>query len=298
MSVTGGRLEAARAPVSECAINSRKVCTFKHENRIMRSFLSRQGVPVPEDDQRVVEELKKVLGVETQADIWGAHQFKQFARQEVDPEKIRNVYFKPPGPANTTALLDNHNIDTVLNQWSVISLNPDNDVFGKYKFKNLGFHMIDFALFDTTMAKFDIAELLDLNKFNCIGVVMNTDVLTGRGKHWFCLFGDFVHSGTESDPYTLEYFNSSGNQPMTEITVWMNKVILELKQKTGKVCDMVNAAHRQIQTSRTECGMFSLMYIYSRLIGHPPEWFSSVADDEDMKALRARVFADTERFKK
>ena len=47
-------------------------------------------------------------------------------------------------------------------------------------------------------------------------VVLNTDKCTGQGIHWLCLFCDF-----RTSPFTIEYFNSSGNKPVVQVQRWM-----------------------------------------------------------------------------
>lgn len=289
--IIGGDLPFVKQenPESPCTLSDRQICTFRKENEVMKKFLAAKGYQVQESI--LINAMMELLGVKTQAEIWESGEFKNFVRKyNIDPDMVAETYFKPSGPANNTDLLDNHNIDTVLNQWSRISLEKESP-FGKMKFKNLGFHMIDFQLYDTVMASFKISDLLNENRFNCFGVVMNTDISSGRGKHWFCIFGDLTHAGTSEDPFTIEYFNSSGNPPMMEITVWFAKLIMDLKQKTCKIAESVNAAYRTLQYSKTECGMFSLMYIKSRLLGHPPKWYAERdANDKDMIELRARIF--------
>ncbi len=123
-------------------------------------------------------------------------------------------------------------------------------------------------------------------------VVINTD-RTGRpGQHWFALFCDF-----RSTPFTIEYFNSSG-APLTEgklisIKEWMTKAELELEAGDYPV-KRVSAAVIQHQRSDTECGVYSLYYIYRRIRGASIEEFATRIPDADMIAFRKKLFRNRE----
>jgi hypothetical protein len=93
------------------------------------------------------------------------------------------------------------------------------------------------------------------------------------------------------DVITLEYFNSSGLPPRPEVRYWLDKTQAALLQANYN-CEIVMATGGiQVQNSKTECGVWSLVYILSRLNGHPPNWIVSVkANDKDMIAFRKRLF--------
>ena len=133
--------------------------------------------------------------------------------------------------------------------------------------------MIDFygtrSLPPTELATVDICKDVIDAGYNCLGVVLNTDTRSGRGKHWFCIFCDFRSSGSAQDPYTVEYFNSSGNPPMDPVLNWLNETAKKIchypfgqsKRHGAKVI----ASKIRHQKSETECGPYSLYYIWSRL---------------------------------
>jgi Ulp1 family protease len=53
----------------------------------------------------------------------------------------------------------------------------------------------------------------------------------------------------------------------------------------------LRAVPKQLQTSRTECGVWSIMYIKSRLEGHPPNWFyKNKTTDKDIENFRKYLF--------
>jgi len=253
--------------------------------RIMRNFLGKNNYDVfTLSDLDVVEVLKKELGVFSESNIWENERFKNYAGIN-DSTYVLNNYFKPEGPYNSTALLNNFNIDATLKQWK-----DHSDTLFKCKFYHVPFQMIDFAKTKTELATLDIYNVIK-SGYNCLGVVLNTDVNTGRGKHWFCLFCDFKHSGSIDDPYTLEYFNSSGNPPMSEVEIWLQTNKHNMKKTYDKNCSIVRSASRRLQHSQTECGVWSLMYIKSRLENRGVNWFYKVrADDRDMILLRKHLF--------
>lgn len=287
MRKVGGKLPELEQGVkpSECALPSREVCAFEPDIKYMREFLytfepKSQGW----SKTKVVDALKEHLNVKTEAGIWESKPFRDFIGRDTADEILKTRY-KPPGPGKSTALLDNFNIDDTLEQWSV----HGNNLYKK-KFHHIPFQMIDFAIVGTELATLDVKRLID-EKYDCFGVVLNTDISTGPGKHWFCLYGDLKHKGTREDPITLEYFNSSGNPPMTQVDVWLEKTKHDLLRDHNIHAEIVRSVPQRLQQSQTECGVWSLLYIKSRLEGHPPNWFYKVkATDKDMIAYRQYLF--------
>jgi hypothetical protein len=126
------------------------------------------------------------------------------------------------------------------------------------------------------------------NTYKTAGCIINSDNYQGSGKHWMALFVD-----TRSSPMTVEFFNSSGNYPVKQWSDWMHKTKDDLAPK-GKV-KIVNVAGLQHQRSKTECGVYSLYYIWSRLNGISPEAFQKIkVDDELMFEFRQHLFSDPE----
>lgn len=288
--------------------NDTGVCTTKKHVEEISKFVEKNGVRTSGMSPRsILDKAKKLLGVTRERDLWLNQKFQSFIS---NGELLRNIdkYFKPPGPANSTKLLNNINIDQTLENWTNIingSFDPgvlkltqgggsNNDPkFAKWKkVKHIGFQMIDFAsklnLLGNDLRDIDIPGLV-ADGYKCFVVVMNTDISLGTGKHWFCLFGDLSGKGTRDSPYVIEFFNSSGNGPRREIIEWYNSlrnsfpgVHIELK--------LVNEG-RQLQFSRTECGLWALNYIKHRLLGNSPESFvTSGITDEKMTSSRAVLF--------
>jgi hypothetical protein len=284
MEIVGGALPGITdTPISECTRSGKLICSTDSDIQKMRNFLLRSGVrSPPTQPEAIVEQILNLLGLEREADIYESKAYQKF----IGAKEAQHLLFKNfvgRGPSHSTALLSDSNIDGALARWALIS----KEEFGK-KFYHVPFQMIDFATTGTELANLD---LIDLRKkgFDCFGVIINTDVSTGRGIHWFCIYGDLKPK--DNGPITLEYFNSSGYPPRPEITYWLEKTALDLR-RAGLNCEIIYATGgKQVQYSKTECGVWSLVYIRSRLDDHPYHWIMTMnADDEDMIEYRKRIF--------
>lgn len=286
----GGAIPLAAQAVDECVLPRKAAgatpCTPTPDIVYMRNFLHGAGTRADKlADAAVVAQLQKALAVSSESEIWTHPEWRAFVGED-RAKKVVKYMFKPRGPKDSTALLDNFNIDETMAQWMTHSAR----LFPGRKFYHVPFQMIDFAARRTELARLDLRDL-KAKGYNCFGVVLNTDVSTGRGKHWFCLFGDLAHKGTESDPWQIEYFNSSGNTAVPEVSIWLEETCHQLLRDVKIHCEIVRSAPIRLQHSQTECGVWSLMYIRSRLEGHPPDWFYAVAaTDADMIALRRHFF--------
>lgn len=286
MSVVGGQLgDLAEVEPTECVRTGLPVCSTDRDISMMKRFIIVSGKKdVPSDKELIVAIVKELLDVAKEADIYETPAYRNFIGSTAAERTLSNE-FKAKGPANTTALLDNFNIDNTLARWAKVS----KDEFGK-KFYHVPFQMIDFAKMGTQLSKVDpLALKRDGN--DCLACVINTDVSTGRGIHWFCIYVDLAHAGTVEDPIQLEYFNSSGYSPRQEIQTWLEQVSMNLL-KQGIRSEIIHATGgKQIQYSKTECGVWSLVYIKSRLTNHPFHWIANVgANDMDIIEYRQQIF--------
>ena len=214
--------------------------------------------------------------------------------QYIDPNKIDDLikrYFKPEGPKETFNFLSNHNIDQVLSQFYHRYSDEKN------KFYNIGFQLRDFAKYDTELENFDFYEKITENHYKTFGVVINTDVSTGAGIHWFCLFID----ARNPEYIDIEYFNSSGRKPLVEIQQFLEKTRQTLLNKfeNKKIINIKYASNIQLQEDGHSCGVWSLTYIWLRLEGVPAEWFNpSNIDDSIMHSLRKYFFTNDDKEKR
>jgi Ulp1 family protease len=201
-------------------------------------------------------------------------------KQELDSDEINRVIkenFKPVGPVGPkkTEWLSNFDIDDVLKQIAV----------KHEKFLHLYFQMIDFAKTNADLARLDFAKEYE-NGYRTFGTVINTDPSTKNGSHWFCVFGDF-----RTEPYQIEYFNSSGELPKTEINIWMKSTKQVWSKAMEKPIKDVVVSRIQHQKDGYSCGIYSLYYIISRLEGVSSDYFAkNRVPDIKMHAFREYLF--------
>lgn len=295
--ITGGLVSVDVVPVPECTkesgckvnictMSKSGICSQKEEIELMKNYLKAEynmTIPPETSSAEVLKILMNKLNIHDELKLWQNSDFSNYVGERT-AIKVVNKIFKPEGPCNSTRLLDNYNIDNSLEQWSQNGI----EMFKK-NFYHVPFQMIDFAKTNSELARLRIDDLIKKG-YDCFGVILNTDISSGRGLHWFCIYGDLQHKGTKDDPIALEFFNSSGNPPVLEVEIWMRKVVRDL-QAAGITCKIIRSIPQRIQFSNTECGVFSLIYILSRLENKPTNWFYNVkADDKDMIRYRQVLF--------
>ena len=297
---------------TDCALGIQGICTSCDMMKRMKKFrkeIMKKTDNIP--DEAIVRDIMSYLNVASEYEILNHPDIKRFINDpgEIIVEKITR--YKTIGPANSTELLDNNVIDLTLHQMTRECFLKDGE-FSHFNgvsftgelrsikidqksveydgertmFYPVPFQMIDFYDVGSELATLDVVDIFE-RKFNTIGMVLNTDVSTGRGIHWFALFID----GRE-DVVSLEYFNSSGENPPKVILKRMAEIKRDLL-KSGRKAVIRSATFNQIQKSRTECGVWSLVYIYSRIKKRPVNWLNDVnASDADMYKARKKLFLD------
>ena len=114
----------------------------------------------------------------------------------------------------------------------------------------------------------DINEIC--RKYNITNYTINTDVYIGGsgGIHWMALFIDM-----RNDIWTVEFFNSTGDtsgkikslQKYIQTDIWQKNIISQmLKYKSPNKIYLAKILHKH-QKKNSECGVYSLFYIWSRL---------------------------------
>jgi hypothetical protein len=211
-------------------------------------------------DKNKLDELKKETNCDDEKCVVGI----KFGDVEV------KKHWKPVGPLDNT-WLSNYNIDDVLGWWQ--EEYPD--------FIHIPYQTIDFMKLGSELSKFNMCE----NAGKCAGVVINTDTSFGPGEHWFAMFLDM-----RSLPYTIEYFNSEGTMPKKAIGEFCSYQ-QELSKKSSKPCEIIIASSIRHQMGNSECGPYSLYYIYSRLNGVGYEVFGRrPISDDYMTRFRKAIF--------
>lgn len=261
------RSECARHRVGECGVCSDKTLIDYYKHIL--------GPDTPQSDDEIVNLVKSKLGVRYESEIF-RHPSIVSNLGHKECKKVLKKYFKAEGPRFGDDLLNNFNIDDTL---EMLSSNSE-QLFGR-KFKHIGFQMIDFQDTYGELNNLNLDELMSQG-YDSMACVLNTDVSSGRGKHWFCIFSDLANKN--AGKYVIELFNSSGNGPQDQLISWINT----LNQRHP--CTIKLALSRRLQSSRTECGVWCLAYIYWKLRGQDNQTFEKYMTDKVMLELRNFLF--------
>lgn len=283
------------AQISECALFLNRPpgepCISPETTSKIGSVLHITG-----DNKTIIAKAKEQLSCDSERCVIGkltGELGESIARKEI------NTNLKIKGPTDTK-LLSNVNIDSTLKQWTIAF--PD--------FYAYSFNMLNYASYswdggyitnspDTlaTIQWHDLYNGTTGKKYNCAACIINSDTYQGEGKHWMALFADARHG----DRWTVEFFNSSGNSPAPEWVSWLIKTrnsmesILDAQHKKIPV-EIIKASDIRHQKSRSECGLYSLFYVWARLNGIPPEFFKTKhIPDKLMFEFRQHLFADPNR---
>jgi hypothetical protein len=127
----------------------------------------------------------------------------------------------------------------------------------------------------------------------CSAVVVNGDYYDGAGKHWMAIFVDARATG-DAPEWTIEFFNSAAIHPESEWIDWMAKTYRELQSANPR------ARVRRIwvdrlwhQHTKSECGPYSLFYIWARLNDVPAQYFiDNVVPDQIVLEFRQHLFGE------
>jgi hypothetical protein len=241
---------------SECAFNKNQgpVCSPKQIVDTMAKYLNINS----NNQLEIVNKMKETTNCNSESCIYKNPKFLEFAKLSKS-KNILDEFFKPHGPATHFGLLSNFNIDNVLEQ--LHEKHPD--------FLHIPFQMRDFEKVGSELARVDLAKEFR-NGIKRFGVVLNTDVTTGRGIHWYCLYGEKINNKIQ-----LEYFNSSGREPLPETQAWLQKTKHYLAKELKIPVDVKYTTGIQFQNDEHSCGVYCLMYIWLRLEGIDNEWFNT-----------------------
>ncbi len=246
--------------------------------------------------ENIINAAKTKYGCDTQSCV--LHQAAKsgvISAEEAAKEFMEN--FKIKGPTNSD-LLSNFNIDNTLKQWQ--NLFKD---FYAYEF-----NMVDFKEHGKSLATTSIKEDIYDKGYRTFACVINSDSYTGEGKHWMALFGDMRYdlSAASSQKWSVEFFNSAGSPPQKSFAGWlidtrdaMNNIAAEqYGSQKPDLAEIIKVSDVMHQYSRTECGVYSLYYIWARLHGIRPEYFKQKDDlvsDILCFEFRQHLFEDSRR---
>lgn len=198
--------------------------------------------------------------------------------------------FLPPAPkGGQKAWLSTVNIERVLAQYMRIHKN----------FLALGPVAIDFCSdVGNTVCNMDIKKIRALGKTK-IGIVFNTDPISKPGQHWICMYIDL--SPQNPKEWSINYFDSYGMaqlpgavRALVEKLQAQNKKYnnaeFQLEMNCKDVSGICTRSVRQ-QKQNTECGMYCIDFIVSRLTGKTWDYMvSNVQTDEMIFQKRPMYF--------
>lgn len=294
-----GKMEKFLVPdnISECAIylgNTETCMSGMTASSIGNNLGIKAG-----NKTEIVEQAKDILNCDSERCV--LESMKDKIGYDIVEHEI-NTNLKIEGPTDNK-LLSNVNIDGVLAQWALKWNN----------FYPYNFNMLNYASYSykngrvvhkpDTLATIQFIDLyrgtFDGKKYQCAACVINTDNYQGPGQHWMALFADARYR----TGWTVEFFNSSGNSPAPEWVNWMEKTKTYMEtivheDKSNIPVEMMKVSSIRHQKSRSECGLYSLFYIWARLNGVRPEYFAeNHIPDQLMFEFRQHLFNDPRRRK-
>lgn len=174
-------------------------------------------------------------------------------------EDIKSNTFSPIAPEtwkkNKNTWLSNFDISSVMKQYEMkypnfCFIGPTPMDFDKIEHENV-------CVWDD-LCKFNIKDMIDKKK-DKIGIIFNTDVSSGAGKHWTSMFICVKNK-------LIYYFNSSGSKATKEVMSLVNR-IMEQGKSLGIEFKFDQNYPKQHQYSGSECGMYSIYFIVNMLNG-------------------------------
>jgi len=271
---------------SECVnhIKSNEVCS----SPALINDIKRYIVKIDNNDPiEIIEKAKKLLNCDSESCILTKPELTKYIKSNTIQFEL-DTRFKASGPRDSVKLLNNINIDETLLIWG-----------REFKhFYPCPFAMIDFDTNGNKLGYINLANLvtgkesyvdpiygIQYGPFDIFACVLNTDISTGKGKHWICIVADMRELN-----WTIEFFNSSGNLPVAIITEWMETQRKYLLPYNANV-ETVVASNITHQTDNHSCGSYVLYYIRARLDKIPYTYFATNRiKDEDAVEFRTHLF--------
>jgi hypothetical protein len=264
--------------ITECNIIKKdsEVCSSQDALNIMKNLID---APHIENPKEIVEETKKKTDCDSEKCIITSSLFRSNSSPNLINSELNN--YKVKGPTNVDWLSNIH-IDATLDSWT----KKFND------FYHCDFSMVDYNTKGDQLAISNLAEIYE-EGYKTFGCVINTDKYTGKGVHWMALFVDM----RDDKKCTIEFFNSSGNSPQVNYVEWLVRTKNQL-ESIHKEVEIIKVCRIRHQNSKTECGVYSLFYIWARLNGYPASYFmENIIDDKLMMEFRLHLFEDGRRDK-
>lgn len=164
----------------------------------------------------------------------------------------------------------------------------------RYKsFKFFGVYPMDFQSNYQTgyciggqLCDFNVSDFLKSDK-NEFGFVLNLDFHNESGSHWVSVYCNLDPS---KNNFGIYYYDSVANVPTTEMNVFSNKVLSQVKSHYGsEIADrfIIEYNKKQKQFKNTECGVFSMVFLTQMLKSIDFDFVCQhMKKDDDMNAIR------------
>lgn len=261
--------------VKHCVLNKLNSCLNPDINPLLIKILERYNLPINKCYLVNIQTILNKLSLKDEYEIWEDYRVKEILGERECLE-ILETYYKIIGPRSSNALLSNIDIDKVMKQ-----LETHSEYLYNYKFKFIPCVTIDFENYNNELRNLSINTI---QAYDYIGCVLNTDIQSGRGKHWIA----FVIDNKNKE---ILFFNSSGNSPPMRLERFFKDLQIKLRVN-GSTYTKKNVLTSHIQKSKTECGVWCLAFIESILKQYKPSYISTVTDLPYMVELRKRLFRD------
>lgn len=291
---------------TECAFPSNEeesgVCV--NHPKVIEIYKKFAGVS---DLEKALEKSKEKTNCDSELCVLKHHNYQNLLKEEMkidnyivrkEIHKIITENFKPNGPLDDS-WTSNIEIDQTLRLWA-----KEFDDFYPVQVT-----MSDLYDYNSPLTRHSILDIIDgkiptpvgsrytliKRPIKRIGCVLNTDKHTRNGQHWNSLFIDI----TDSNNITIDYFDSAGKPPVELPAVSGNRPVLtfmedtkkKLKQRYPNSNIKININNIQYQKSATECGLYALFFIRSRLMGKNMKDFKDIPD-YDMYEFRKMIFRE------
>jgi len=289
--IVSGDIAEIPTKITECSLVSRGeggVCSsdvsvkavaevLKNTHSVAESLLN--------DSATIITVAKEKMNCDSEACVLAQSEVVSQAGKDVIKKELETS-FKLNGPTDVS-LLSNVNLDGTLRQWQIAY----NEEHPDAKFYVYNFNMVDFKEHGDTLETVDIVSDVYKAGYRTAACIINTDRYSGRGIHWMALFVDM----RADDLWSVEFFNSAGNAPQKSYAEWLLKTKSDL-EKIDKhpPIEIVRCIKVRHQNSRTECGVYSLYYVWARLMKDIPfaKFMESRISDQVMFEFRQHLFVD------
>jgi len=213
--------------------------------------------------KKLVNEIQKKLNCKKHLDFCVLEKNQEFH------DEIKKT-LRPKAPKGQYEWLSTIDIRDVMEQYEK-----------KYKdFNFIGPFPMDFEQIYEELANINVKALCKKDKK--IGIVFNTDVSTGQGEHWISMFLNMKDR-------TICFFDSVGDKPPKPVWRLIKKIASQAKTMGCPLKIVVNK--RQFQFKDSECGVYSLWFLISRLRGDSCNYlFKSPISDDKMNKNRNKFF--------